>query len=108
LPSVVSFLLIINSLYSILLESARFIANKRIRNMKTLFAFLKIGVISVILACLSVLVTSGQELPSGSDDETAIRQVALDYIDGYYSGDVTRMERAIHPDLNKAAPRDLP
>ncbi len=76
--------------------------------MKTLYAFLKIGVISVILVCFSVLVTTGQELQSGSDDETAIRQVALDYIDGYYSGDVTRVERAIHPDLNKAAPRDLP
>jgi peroxiredoxin len=76
--------------------------------MKTSFAFLKISIISLILACFSVLDSSGQATQSGSGDEAAIRQAALDYIDGFYSGDVARMERAIHPDLNKAAPRDLP
>jgi peroxiredoxin len=47
---------------------------------------------------------------SAQDDAEikSIKQTAMDYIDGYYSGDVTRMERAIHPDLNKATPRDLP
>jgi thiol-disulfide isomerase/thioredoxin len=38
-------------------------------------------------------------------ESAAIKQVALDYAEGFYSGDVTRMERAIHPDLNKAFPR---
>ena len=37
-----------------------------------------------------------------SDPESdAIRAAALDYIDGYYSGDATRMERALHVDLAK-------
>ena len=34
-------------------------------------------------------------------DSTAIRQTALDYIQGWYSGDAARMERALHPELAK-------
>ena len=34
-------------------------------------------------------------------DSSAIRQAALDYIDGYYAGDAARMERAVHPELAK-------
>jgi hypothetical protein len=34
-------------------------------------------------------------------DSAAIRATALDYIDGYYTGDAVRMERALHPDLAK-------
>jgi len=34
-------------------------------------------------------------------DSVAIEQTALDYIQGYYSGDSERMERALHPDLAK-------
>ena len=35
------------------------------------------------------------------DDRAAIRQAALDYIDGWYTGDAERMERAVHPELAK-------
>src|SRR6267378_2079016 len=34
-------------------------------------------------------------------DSLAIRQAALDYIEGYYEGDAARMERALHPELAK-------
>lgn len=34
-------------------------------------------------------------------DSAAIRQTALDYIEGYYEGDADRMERAVHPELAK-------
>ncbi len=34
-------------------------------------------------------------------DSNAIRQAALDYIEGYYEGDGARMERALHPELAK-------
>jgi hypothetical protein len=34
-------------------------------------------------------------------DSAAIRATALDYIDGWYAGDATRMERALHPELAK-------
>ncbi len=35
------------------------------------------------------------------DDRTAIREVILDYVDGWWTGDVTRMENSLHPDLVK-------
>ena len=34
-------------------------------------------------------------------DEIAIKQTATDYIEGWYEGDATRMERALHPELAK-------
>ena len=34
-------------------------------------------------------------------DDAAIRQTALDYMEGWYAGDAERMERALHPDLAK-------
>jgi hypothetical protein len=34
-------------------------------------------------------------------DSEAIRQAALDYIEGYYEGDAARMDRALHPELAK-------
>jgi hypothetical protein len=36
-----------------------------------------------------------------SADSAAIRQTALDYIEGWYEGNAERMERAVHPDLAK-------
>jgi hypothetical protein len=34
-------------------------------------------------------------------DAAAIKQAALDYIEGWYNGDAARMERAVHPELAK-------
>ena len=34
-------------------------------------------------------------------DSSAVRQTALDYIEGWYEGNAERMERALHPDLAK-------
>jgi len=34
-------------------------------------------------------------------DSAAIRATALDYIEGWYTGDAARMERALHPKLAK-------
>ena len=34
-------------------------------------------------------------------DSAAIRETALDYIQGWYAGDAARMERALHPELAK-------
>ena len=34
-------------------------------------------------------------------EQDAIRQTALDYIEGWYEGNAERMERALHPDLAK-------
>jgi hypothetical protein len=34
-------------------------------------------------------------------DSAAIRAAALDYVEGWYAGDATRMSRALHPELVK-------
>jgi hypothetical protein len=36
-----------------------------------------------------------------AEDAAAIRQTALDYIEGWYEGNPERMERALHPELAK-------
>jgi len=36
-----------------------------------------------------------------AQDSLAIRQTALDYIEGWYEGNAERMSRALHPDLAK-------
>ena len=35
------------------------------------------------------------------DENAAIKKTALDYIEGWYTGDAARMERALHPELAK-------
>jgi hypothetical protein len=50
----------------------------------------------LLLTCLL-----GQASAQSPEDLAAIEGTALDYIDGFYSGDAQRMERALHPDLAK-------
>jgi hypothetical protein len=55
-----------------------------------------------ILFLLFVAVVSPRALRAQSAaDSAAIRATALDYIDGWYTGDAARMERALHPELAK-------
>ena len=58
--------------------------------MKTRFAIL-------FAAMLAAPPVSAQS----AADSAAIRQTALDYIEGWYEGNAERMERAVHPDLAK-------
>jgi hypothetical protein len=62
----------------------------------------------VLLASFSQV--AAQQLPSSNSskpadaanaDAAAIRQTALDYIEGWYEGNAERMERALHPELAK-------
>lgn len=41
------------------------------------------------------------EVEAGNSEAAAIKQAALDYIEGWYNGDAERMERALHPELAK-------
>src|SRR3982751_1377957 len=51
-----------------------------------------------VVALLSIVPTAKAQSPS---DKEAIKQTALDYIEGWYEGNPERMERALHPDLAK-------
>ena len=51
---------------------------------------------------VSFLAPSAAQSPRPEDpDARAIRQTALDYIEGWYEGNVERMTRALHPELVK-------
>ena len=54
------------------------------------------------LAALALLAVVAAPLHAQSAaDSAGIRAAALDYIDGYWTGDADRMTRALHPDLAK-------
>jgi hypothetical protein len=54
--------------------------------------------------CLHAIIMNGQVNPDLKADSALIIETALNYGDGWYSGDAARMEKAIHPDLNKVCP----
>jgi hypothetical protein len=49
---------------------------------------------------LAVAVSLPAQAQSAADS-AAIRATALDYVEGWYTGDAARMERALHPELAK-------
>lgn len=55
----------------------------------------------VVLSLLPAPVAQNQPAPTSDPDQAAIKQTALDYIEGWYEGDAARMERALHPELAK-------
>jgi hypothetical protein len=60
----------------------------------------KLGAMLALIAAGGVLnATSGQAQTAA--DSSAIVATALDYIDGFYTSDAARMERALHPELAK-------
>ena len=61
---------------------------------------MKISGIPFLIGAFALTPFSAGSCQSQSDS-TAIRQTALDYIQGWYEGDGARMERALHPELAK-------
>lgn len=53
------------------------------------------------LCAVTLLTLAPQAHAAEAADHEAIRQTALDYIEGYYEGNGERMERALHPELAK-------
>ena len=56
--------------------------------------------ISRILALICLLLCTSHAL-AAPEDEAAIRQTALNYIEGWYEGDAARVQSALHPKLAK-------
>jgi hypothetical protein len=61
-----------------------------------------------IVVCILVLAPGAVRGQAAAVDSSAIRQTALDYIEGWYTGDAERMERALHPELAKRIVRTNP
>jgi hypothetical protein len=59
--------------------------------------------LSLALLCLLPLATQAAEVTLSNADQQAVRQAALDYAQGWYTGDRARMERSLHERLAKRA-----
>ena len=55
---------------------------------------------SAVIALFSSLL-AGAATAQSAADSAGIRATALDYIQGWYTGDARRMEQALHPELAK-------
>jgi hypothetical protein len=53
--------------------------------------------ISFVLLTFLFLNLAATAESKSSTDESAIRATVVDYIEGYYTGDASRMERSLHP-----------
>ncbi len=75
-----------------------------------------IAMVTLLLAISLTVAAQAQSAPGGAKtandaptaEAAAIRQVALDYIEGWYEGNGERMERALHPELAKRIVRTDP
>lgn len=56
----------------------------------------------ILLGSLAILIwVTPAAVGQTPADSAAIRQTVLDYVDGWWTGDTVRMERALHPALVK-------
>jgi hypothetical protein len=60
-----------------------------------------IGARGVCVAALMLATIGHRARAQTAADSAAIRETAMDYIEGWYAGDAQRMERALHPELVK-------
>jgi hypothetical protein len=66
------------------------------------------AVFALAIILLSACAFDAQAQTNAAADQAAIKQTALDYIEGWYAGDAERMERALHPELAKRIVRTNP
>lgn len=74
--------------------------NTRFRTSQTVH--LVVG--AAILFAAALLAFRVGDAGASSSDADAVVSVARDYIEGWYTGDVERMDRALHDDLVKRVP----
>lgn len=58
-----------------------------------------LALVAIVLVCS--FEARAQTIAASDADQAAIKQTALDYIEGWYEGNPERMERALHPELAK-------
>ena len=60
--------------------------------------------LAVSLVCMTPIFAGETQ----NQDREAIKKTALNYVDGWFEGNVERMQQALHPDLTKRGVRVLP
>ena len=68
------------------------------------------SLVRLVLFLLCAVSAFAQAAPPAAydADRAAIKQAALDYVEGWYAGDAERMARAVHPELVKRIVRTDP
>lgn len=61
----------------------------------------KLFLVLIAILTFCTITMHAQTTNVSAADQAAIRQTALDYIEGWYEGNAERMEGALHPDLAK-------
>ncbi|HEY3011295.1 MAG TPA: nuclear transport factor 2 family protein [Gemmatimonadales bacterium] len=56
---------------------------------------------AAVIGLLGILMAHSTAIAQTKTDSAGIRAAALDYIQGWYTGDAARMQRALHPQLAK-------
>ncbi len=69
---------------------------------------MKRAILTLALTCLFVFVPGAAAGEASEADKAAIKQTALDYVDGFYSSSPERLDKALHPNLQKVTLRQLP
>ena len=62
---------------------------------------MKTFLLLLLLIATSWTLNARAQTPAADANRDAIKQTALDYIEGWYEGNAERMERALHPELAK-------
>lgn len=62
----------------------------------------------LLLSAIFLLAIAATTNAQTTDEATAIKQAALDYVEGWYEGNADRMERSLHPELAKRIVRTGP
>lgn len=62
---------------------------------------LKLSILMVLMMTTVCAEAHAQSSTVSGTDAAAIKQTALDYIEGWYEGNAERMERSLHPELAK-------
>src|ERR1043165_10178274 len=62
---------------------------------------LKLSILVLFMMMTVCADAHAQSSNVAATDAAAIKQTALDYIEGWYAGNAERMERSLHPELAK-------
>ena len=65
-------------------------------------------VILIMVVTVAGCISAAAQTTGSDADKAAIRQTALDYLEGWYEGNGERMEGALHPELAKRIMRTNP
>jgi len=63
---------------------------------------------TIKLILILFILTGATLFAQADDDKKAIKEAVLNYLEGWYDGDVDRMKKALHPELAKRAMSTLP